>query len=123
MTVTAKELQQATCCDRLLGRVFHYTKSGWPSNFDNKLFYNCKDEFTIENNCFSWGIHVVIPTKLQERVLTELHKTHLGISIIKTITKSHVWWSSLDKSIEEVCKTCQVCQEVKPSSPTAPMYP
>ena len=52
--MTATELQQATCSDPVLGRVFRYTKSGWPSNFDNNLkpFYNCKDKYTVENNCF-----------------------------------------------------------------------
>ena len=58
MPVTATELQQATRCDPVLG---NYTKSGWPSNFNNclKPFYNCKDEFNIENNCLLWEIHVV----------------------------------------------------------------
>ena len=51
--MTATELQQATCSDPVLGCVFCYTKSGWPSNFyiSLKPFYNRKDEFTIENNC------------------------------------------------------------------------
>ena len=41
-------------------------------------------------NCLVWGIRIVILTKLQKRVLTKLSETHLGMSRMKSIARSHV---------------------------------
>ena len=93
------EVQQATFCEPISGHVFCYTKSSWAFNFDSspKPFYNHQDEFPIENNCLLCGICVVIPTKLQERILTELHKTYLGMSRMNIIVRRYIWWPILSE--------------------------
>ena len=39
-----------------------------------------------------WGIRVVVPAKLQERVLLELHVGHPGASKMKAVARSYLWW-------------------------------
>ena len=70
-----------------------------------------------------WGIRVVIPRKLQCRVLQELHSEHPGVTRMKSLARSHVWWPGLDKQIEETAKSCTSCQSVKHAPPVAPMHP
>ena len=70
-----------------------------------------------------WGIRVVIPTKLQDQVLQELHQVHLGISKTKALARSHVWWPGIDAKIEEMTKSCERCQAVRNSPPAAPLHP
>ncbi|CAB4028416.1 Transposon Tf2-9 poly, partial [Paramuricea clavata] len=36
-----------------------------------------KSELTVHQGCILWGMRVVIPSKLQERILRELHDSHL----------------------------------------------
>ena len=37
--------------------------------------------------------------------------------------RSHVWWPSIDTSIERCVKSCTVCQTVRNSQSVAPLYP
>ena len=114
MPVTAQQVATATQRDPLLSQVYRYTQSGWPSEVDDLLlpFWNRRNELSIETGCLLWGIRVVIPKKLQQRVLEELHKDHPGIVRMKAIARSYHWWEGVDKDIESV-KSCQACQSVK----------
>ena len=52
-----------------------------------------------------WGIRVVIPMKLRDCVLEELHDGHVEVVKMEGLARSHVWWPSFDKAIEEVTYT------------------
>ena len=104
-----------------------FVRSGWP-NVDNispelKPYHCCKDELTIESNCLMWGIRVIIPPKYQHRALQELHKDHPGISRMKAIARSYMWWPKLDADIESLAKSCLPCLSVKPARPKVPLNP
>lgn len=53
-----------------------------------------------------WGNRVIVPPKLRQQVLEELHTGHLGVVKMKAMARSYVWWPGLDAQIEEKCKTC-----------------
>ena len=80
-------------------------------------------ELTVQNDCLMWGIRVIVPPALREKVLEELHSGHSGMSRMKSLARCHVWWPCLDKEVEEVCKSCRPCQKVKSLPPTAPLHP
>ena len=65
----------------------------------------------------------MIPQKLREDVLKELHKDHPGIVRMKSIARSYVWWEGVDKDIESLVKSCQSCQAVENAPPMAPLHP
>ena len=82
-----------------------------------------QDELTVEGGCLLWGIHVVVPHKLQARMLRELHHDHPCISRMKSLVRGYLWWPGLDKDIEEVVRACQPCQSVKHVPAVAPLHP
>ena len=77
----------------------------------------------MEGGCLLWGTRVVVPKKLQGKVLNELHCNHLGMSRMKNLARSYVWWPGLDRDIEEITKGCTSCQVVKDMPAVAPLHP
>ena len=128
LPITAMSLKGATQNDPILAKVLHFTLSGWPVKGceecpDLKPYYDRRYELTIEQSCIMWGIRVVIPTKLRDRVLEELHDGHLGVVKMKGLARSHVWWPGIDKGIEEVTRACLGCQRMKQNPKLLTLHP
>jgi len=94
LPVTSDSIRTATGQDPILSRVLLYTRKGWPGRVPDVLkpYHIRKQELTVEDGCILWGIRVLIPRCLQEDILTELHQGHPGVSRMKTLSRSHVWW-------------------------------
>lgn len=107
--------------DPILSKVMYYLNSNWPDSIDNnfKPFFRRKEELSVENGVVMWGYRLVIPNKLRNTLLEELHSTHFGISKIKTLARSYIWWPELDAEIERFVKGCYVCSTSRPDPPVA----
>ena len=70
-----------------------------------------------------WGIRVIVPRSLQRRVFKSLHDGHPGATRMKAVARSYLWWSGLDKDIEDQAKACLACQEQKSSPAVARLHP
>ena len=70
-----------------------------------------------------WGIRVVIPSKLRQQVMDELHTSHAGIVRMKSLARIHVWWPSIDKDIEELSHGCDICQSMQNKPPPILLHP
>ena len=57
-----------------------------------------------------WGSRVVIPSKYHAKLLVEIHEGHLGVVKMKALARSYMWWSGMDREIEQVAKGCTGCQ-------------
>jgi transposase InsO family protein len=125
LPVTVRQLRAATHSDRILSKVYRYTKGSWPQQVPQCLrpFSDRRNELTVEEGCLLWGIRVVIPHKLREKLMEELHKDHPGVTRMKSVARSYMWWPGLDKDLEQLAKSCQSCQAVKGSPPVAPLHP
>ena len=66
---------------------------------------------------------MVVPLKLRDKVLNELHKGHCGIVRMKALSRSYVWWPGLDDAISKVVKGCAGCQSVYSLPAKAPLHP
>ena len=55
--------------------------------------------------------------------MEQLHDCHPGMSRMKNLARSFVWWPGIDKDIEETVKTCAPCQKARNLPPTAPLQP
>ena len=69
------------------------------------------------------GFRVVIPQRQREKLLQELHQDHPGVTRMKSVARSYMWWPGLDKEIENLAKSCSACQAVKRAPPVAPLHP
>ena len=125
LPVTVTKLRNATASDRVLSKVYRHVKTGWPNKVSDNLrpYYNRRHELTVEEGYVMWGIRVVIPEKLRDKLLGELHRDHPGITHMKSIARSYMWWPGLDTDIENLAKACQSCMVAKNAPATAPLQP
>ena len=97
LPVSQNQLRNEIKADPLLSQVLLFTKSGWPSTISTEL----KPFFTKR---------------------TEL-PYHPGMSRMKSLARSHIWWPHLDEDIETLCKSCSSCLAVKSCPAAAPLHP
>ena len=109
----------------VLSKVIDYTTRGWPNQISEsfKPYKTQASELSIEAVCLLWGMRVVIQPNLSQQLLLELHRDHPGITRMKRVARSYMWWPGMDQDIESVVHSCLPCQAVKGSLPSAPLHP
>ncbi len=125
LPVTSAAIARATRRDRILSKVHRYVRTEWPKNVEAPLkpFQQRQHELTVQGDCVLWGIRVVVPEKYQHHLLQELHRDHQGVSRMKSLARSFIWWPGLDADIEDLAKACTECQQNKHLPPQAPLHP
>ena len=121
--LSANDIAKATRRDRALSRVIHWVWKRWPEDRQGEEFTPFQTrqfELSAHKGCILWGHRVVVPDKLQKRVLAALHEGHPGIVHMKALARSYVWWPGIDRAIEAWVKGCSVCQESRPEETSAP---
>lgn len=125
LPITAKDIAYETQRDPVLAKVKQYVLSGWPKYVSEEVlqpYVNHKFELTVEMDCVLWGFRVVIPEKLQDRLLSELHENHWGIVKMKAHSRSLFWWPTLDQDIEHEVNLCDICQQQRSMPAVAPVH-
>ena len=124
-TLTSQMIKKETRVDPVLSQVYGVIIGGWPSVMDPAFapFKRKRDELTTQQPCILWGTCVVVPSSLQEKVLQELHYTHPGISRMKALARSYIWWPKIDSHIEKTVSSRNTCQSMRSAPPTAQIHP
>jgi hypothetical protein len=124
--VKVDQIKAWTRKDPVLSKVLKYVLQGWPHQCPSeefRPFFTRKNELSVEDHCILWGSRVIIPPPGREAVIKELHETHPGVSRMKGLARSYVWWPKMDDQIEHCVKSCEECQTNRPLPPEAPMHP
>ena len=66
---------------------------------------------------------MVVPKQGQKLVIEELPAERQGMSRMKSLGRSFVWWPNLDADVEERVKRCEVCQAHQKVPAAAPLHP
>ena len=67
--------------------------NGWAASHNlPQSFVKRKFELSTQDNCLLWGSRVIVPPKLRDRVLQELHNSHPGSSRMKSLARQYIWW-------------------------------
>lgn len=114
LPITHKQVASESAKDSTFQRVIQFVTTNWTAyvNTDDheiKQFYHRRNELTFSNDCLLYGDRVAIPKVLRKRILKQLHSSHLGIQMTKSIARSYVYWPNIDQDIEALVKTCDRC--------------
>jgi hypothetical protein len=116
--VSENELMEATLEEKVMVKLSQMINA---SHFDDREvdvmpFKQVFDELTVTTEGFILrDTRLVIPTSLRARVVDLAHETHLGITRIKKLIRSKVWFPGIDAMVEEKVKKCMSCQASEPS--------
>ncbi|XP_049267600.1 uncharacterized protein K02A2.6-like [Rhipicephalus sanguineus] len=108
MPVSSHDIER-TARDPLLCKVMDFVSAGWPScvaEKDLKPFFDRRYELTVHQGCIMFGMRVIVPAKLRNLLLDELHEGHPGIVSSKQLARSYVWWPSIEADLEHRVKAC-----------------
>ena len=126
--VAAQQIEQWTGRDPVMSAVHSFVLKGWPNKIvdmkpeDIKPYQNRKSELSLHAGCLMWGNRVVVPPPGRSKLMEQLHDCHPGMSRMKNLARSSVWWPGIDQDIKDTVKTCIPCQRARhlppPVTPT-----
>ena len=122
------ELQRETPNDAALRALWQIVGTGWPASIqdlptDLRPYWACRDELGISNGVIFKGRQVVIPVKMRDDILCQLHQGHMGIEKTRRLARESVYWPNINKDIESMVKSCKICQENQPGQSKEPLIP
>jgi len=56
-------------------------------------------------------------------LLSELHSNHVGVSKMKSLARSYIWWPKIDSEIKAIAKSCERCLLTANTPAPAPLHP
>ncbi|XP_060539010.1 uncharacterized protein K02A2.6-like [Pantherophis guttatus] len=124
LPLSASDIATHSAKDPILRRVLDWVRRGWPPGSvgpEFKPYHVRQHELSVQRGCLLWGNRVVVPAKLQQRVLESLHEGHPGIARMKSLGRSYVWWPNFDQAATLWVAGCQPCQLSRPSAPATPV--
>lgn len=121
--VNDKDIKSFIGKDPVLSRVRQFVLHGWPSKVDSSFlpFWRIREELSIQDGCILRGSRVVIPGAIADRVIEMLHEGHPGVSRLKGLARSFVWWPHMDAHLEESLSTVPAHQACSSSIPFTPL--
>ena len=98
---------------------------GWTYTTSEELqpYQQRQDQLSVHDGCVLLGSRAVIPPAGRTKVLEELYQGHPGITRMKGLARSFVWWPGMDKELEQKVKFCANCQQYQNTPAAAPLHP
>lgn len=123
--LNVSQVRKWTSKDAILSQVYSYILSGWPEVKDPELvpYHSRRLEMSAQDGCILWGARTVIPPPGRTALLKALHQSHPGMSRMKALARSYMWWPRMDQDIEREVSMCQECQQNRKAPPHAPLHP
>lgn len=109
------ELQKATAESVPLQKVIKFTHTSWPQN-KKQIVDDTAAEFFVHRNSLQciqdvlfFGDRPVIPSRMRQKILEELHEGHPGASRMQGLARSQCFWPGITHDIESFVKNCAGC--------------
>ena len=113
------EVAAATKKCKIFGKLYNAVKLGQLNLKDKDLskFNGVFDSLYIQNDVIHFGNRICIPPVYHDRLLSELHSTHIGSISMKKVVRDLFWWPGLSKAIDQIAASCKGCKKHRKRPP------
>ncbi|CAL4091348.1 unnamed protein product, partial [Meganyctiphanes norvegica] len=125
LPLSVKDVAKATREDKVYAKLITAVRGGQIDTRDTEMkpFISMFSDFYVEQGVIFYGTRIVVPTRQQQRLLSELHGTHIGIVKMKGVAREYFWWPQINKHIEEIARSCSGCNKYRRRPAPAPLCP
>jgi transposase InsO family protein len=121
-----EQIRHATCDDLKLSMTMQFVAKGWPrysSDVPDELqdMFEQRAHLSIVDGLLVYDDRIVIPSCMQEEILSRIHEGHPGIVKSRERAKQSVWWKGLSGQISDTIERCSFCQNKKPTQRKEPL--
>ncbi|XP_011406246.1 PREDICTED: uncharacterized protein K02A2.6-like [Amphimedon queenslandica] len=116
--IRLKEIEKEQKKDPVCAKIAQYCTKGWPDkaslSVSLKQYHSLSSEISIVNGLLMRNSRIIIPSKLRQQVLNQIHTGHQGLTKCRERARLSVWWPCLSQDIQrliERCHSCRVSQE------------
>ena len=107
-------IRLATQADDNLAILKHIIQQGWPKTIKEvpqeiQKYWTFRKELTIEDRLILKGTQIIIPDKMREDILKQIHEGHLGFNKCQMRVKETVYWPGLNDQLENLILNCHLC--------------
>ena len=85
------------------------------------MYKALSDEIWVLGQIVMRGNRIILPESLWKQTLSLAHEGHQGITRTKARLREKVWWTNMDKQVEQLVKACYQCQLVGPRTKPEPI--
>ena len=115
-----QEIRVATSGDDTLTVVGGYIRQGWPDIKRDVLpiarpYFGFRDELVMEDGIVLKGTRLVIPSRMRQEILRQLHRSHMGIEATLRRIRDTVFWPGINGEMRDLISRCEACQSYKPA--------
>lgn len=115
-----REVQLETAEDEDLQNLRKALESDiWP--WDLRNYETIKQDLSEQSGLITKNGAIVLPYTLRRKALALAHVGHPGMTAMKSILRSRVWWPSMNKQAELTVRQCVSCTLMAPKEPPSPM--
>ena len=79
-----------------------------------QAYASVMSELSVIDGVLLRGERLVVPKKLQEKVVEIAHEGHQGITKTKSYLRSRLWFPGMDIMTERIIRGCRLCQIATP---------
>ena len=125
-SISLEEVKNATASDPVMEKLVYTVENGFPctQHMTDPLirgFFNAKDNIWIQDDIVMFKDRVVIPSKLRERCLQQLHSAHQGVEGMKSRANESIYWPGINADIQRKRNGCSTCNTIAPSQAREPL--
>jgi len=123
-----QDVAQETSNDAEMSVLKDYIIKGWPDQMSEvpsivQPYFSYRDELSVYSGVVFKGDKIVVPVKLRNSFLDELHYAHLGITLTQNRAREYLFWPRMNSDIEQVVRECPTCQSMQHNNPKEPLMP
>ncbi|XP_028418081.1 uncharacterized protein K02A2.6-like [Dendronephthya gigantea] len=115
-------MKQAVKEDPAMRKLSQCIKRGQMVNTEDISGYkNVFQELALVDDLIMRGERMVVPDKLQKRMIQIAHEGHQGVVRTKQMLRAHVWFPGIDAAVKNYTDKCLGCQATTPLNNREPL--